>query len=102
MRKGLCIVAILLVLGVYLCAPVFESVDHWDQGPLNGNDIVLNLTAVAFCLGAALAVAHLIRILFRACGTALLIRISPKKCEERLVIISRSSLLLTSPPALRI
>lgn len=101
MRKALCIVAIVLVLAVYLCAPAFESVDHWDQGPLGGNDIVLNLTAVAFCLAAALAVAHVICILFRICGTSL-ITVSREKSEVYLLIISRSPLLLTSPPSLRI
>jgi hypothetical protein len=48
-------VALILLLGVYLFAPVFESVDHWDHFPQSGNDIVLTVLVIVICLGVALS-----------------------------------------------
>lgn len=36
--------AIVLALMVYLCAPLFESVDQWDNFPHQGKDIALSTT----------------------------------------------------------
>ncbi|MBA3915308.1 MAG: hypothetical protein H0X25_15940 [Acidobacteriales bacterium] len=101
LRKRFCLIAIVLVLGIYLFAPAFESVDHWDQGPISGNDIVLNLTAVVFCAAAVLAFAHLICTFFCVCGS-FFVALPREKFEEHFLAISWSPFLLTSPPALRI
>lgn len=101
LRKRLCLIVIVLVLFIYLFAPAFETVDHWDQGPISGNDIVLNLTAVVFCLAAVLAFANLVCSFFRVCGSSFA-PLTYERFEKHLLLIFRSPLLLTSPPALRI
>ena len=91
----------MVVLGIYLFAPAFESVDHWDQGPLSGNDIVLNLAAVVFCLAAVLAFARLICTFFCVCGSSF-VALTREKFQEHFLALSWSPFVPTSPPALRI
>ncbi len=56
-------IAVLLLLAIFLLAPVYECFDHWDKFPRSGNDTVLNLiAAVTFC-GVVLVAG---RSLFRA------------------------------------
>ncbi len=56
-------IAVLLLLAIFLLAPVYECFDHWDGFPRSGNDTVLNLiAAVTFC-GVVLVAG---RFLFRA------------------------------------
>lgn len=43
MRRVSVLIALVLLLGIYISGPFFESVDHWDNFPQSGNDIVLTL-----------------------------------------------------------
>lgn len=58
MRRVLVMVVLVLLVAAYISGPLFETVDHWDQFPQSGNDIVLAvvlaLTLFALCLCAAL------------------------------------------------
>lgn len=51
-------VVLVLLAAVCISGPLFETVDHWDQFPQSGNDIVLGtflaLTLFALCLCATL------------------------------------------------
>jgi hypothetical protein len=40
----------LLLLIIYVCAPVFEHFDRWDGFPQSGQDIILALVLLATCL----------------------------------------------------
>ena len=58
MRRLLATVVLILLLAVCMFGPLFETVDHWDQFPQSGNDIVLTIVFVlvllALCLCATL------------------------------------------------
>jgi hypothetical protein len=64
MRRRLIPIALALLAVVYLCGPAFEAVDHWDQFPRSGNDLVLASVSVLLCLGATLAVTLAVGKLF--------------------------------------
>jgi hypothetical protein len=64
-------IVVLLLLTIFLLAPVYETFDHWDGFPRSGNDTVLNLiAAVTFC-GVVLVAG---RSLFRALTEKLLVK----------------------------
>jgi len=43
-------IVVLLLLAIFLLAPVYECFDHWDGFPRSGNDTALSLiAAVTFC-----------------------------------------------------
>ncbi len=56
-------IVVILLLAIFLIAPVYEHFDHWDGFPRGGDDTVLSLIAtVTFC-GMVLVAGH---SLFRA------------------------------------
>lgn len=69
MRRVSVTVVLLLLLAVCICGPLFETVDHWDQFPQSGNDIVLGtvlaLTLLALCLCATIRLARLVSSISR-------------------------------------
>ncbi len=51
-------IVVLLLLAIFLLAPVYEHFDHWDGFPRGGDDTVLTLIAtVTFC-GMVLVAGH--------------------------------------------
>jgi type VI protein secretion system component VasK len=69
MRRVLVMVVLVLIVTVHISGPLFETVDHWDQFPQSGNDIVLSivlaLTLFALCLCATLRLIRLVSSIFR-------------------------------------
>ena len=69
MRRFSVIVVLVLLVAVYISGPLFETVDHWDQFPQSGNDIVLSivlaLTLFALCLCATLKLVQFISSISR-------------------------------------
>jgi hypothetical protein len=65
-NRRFCQVAVVLLLVTYLFGPAFESIDHWDHFPQSGNDIVLNVIALAACLGAVAVLSRFVVSLVRA------------------------------------
>ena len=63
MRRLLATVVLILLLAVCVFGPLFETVDHWDQFPQTGNDIVLSIVLAvalfAFCLCTTLRIVWL-------------------------------------------
>ncbi len=49
---------ILLLLTVFLLAPVYEHFDHWDGFPRSGDDTVLSLVAIVTFCGVVLIAAR--------------------------------------------
>ncbi len=100
-QRRFCQIAVVLLLGTYLCGPAFESVDHWDHFPQSGNDIVLNCVGIAACLGVVAVLSHLLRglILKPRNESSLLLAPSLEECSHS--AYSRP-FLGSSPPALRI
>lgn len=70
MRRVLFLIALLLLLGTYVSGPFFEAVDHWDNFPQSGNDIILTLvtaaTFFALLLCATIRLVHFISTVYRA------------------------------------
>jgi hypothetical protein len=102
MRTRLVQFAVILLLLVYLCAPLFESVDHWDHFPQSGHDIVLTVMGAALCLGITLA---LMRIVLQAIGAGLATRslvCSASHCPNRSIFRCPPLTQALSPPVLRI
>lgn len=102
MRTRLVQFAVILLLLVYLCAPLFESVDHWDHFPRSGHDIVLTVLGAALCLGITLA---LMGMVLRAIGAGLATRslvCSPSGSLNRSTFHFPPVALGLSPPVLRI
>ena len=54
-RERLIQVALVFLILVSLCGPVFEMFDHWDKFLQGGSDIVLTLLALGICLGLVLS-----------------------------------------------
>lgn len=69
MRRVLVMVVLVLLVVAYISGPLFETVDHWDQGPQSGNDIVLAvvlaLTLFALGLRATLKLVQFVSSIFR-------------------------------------
>ena len=103
MRTRLVQLAVVLLLVVYLCAPLFELVDHWDHFPQSGHDIVLTILGVALCLGIALT---LMRTGFRVIATKLAscgLLVAASSSTDTFIFLSAvPAPLSSSPPALRI
>jgi hypothetical protein len=103
MRTRLVQLALVLLLVVYLCAPLFESVDHWDHFPQSGHDIVLTVLGVALCLGIALT---LMRTVFRVIATKLatcgLLVAASTGTDITIFLPAVPASLVSSPPTLRI
>lgn len=51
MRRRLLLIVLFLLLGIAVCGPLFERVDHWDHFPQHPNDIVTTLTVLVACAG---------------------------------------------------
>lgn len=68
MRRLLATVVLILLLAVCMFGPLFETVDHWDQFPQSGNDIVLSIVLavalLAFCLCTTLRLVWLFASIF--------------------------------------
>lgn len=103
MRTRLVQFAVVLLLVVYLCAPLFESVDHWDHFPQSGHDIVVTVLGVALCLGIALTP---IRAVFKTIATKLatfgLLVAASSSIDTAIFLPAVSASLASSPPTLRI
>jgi hypothetical protein len=74
MRPRLIKLLIILALAVYLCAPLFEMVDRWDDFQQHTGDIALSTSAVITTVGAVVcfALARMRRARFRAVFVAIL------------------------------
>src|SRR5436309_2237949 len=59
MSRFLACLTVVLLLCISLFGPAFETVDHWDNFPQSGDDIVLSLICLVACVGAMLVVALL-------------------------------------------
>ena len=70
MRRVLFLIALVLLIGIYISGPFFEVVDHWDNFPQSGNDIILTLvmaaTFFALLLCATIRLVHFISSMARA------------------------------------
>jgi hypothetical protein len=60
MRRRFAQLAIVLVLTVYICGPVFEHFDRWDHFPQSGPDIVVTLAAIALCFAVGVYFARVV------------------------------------------
>jgi hypothetical protein len=49
MRRTLLLIVLVLLVGIAVSGPLFETVDHWDHFPQD--DILLTGTILAVCLG---------------------------------------------------
>lgn len=103
MRTRLVQLAVVLLVVVYLYAPLFESVDHWDHFPQSGHDIVLTVLGIALCLGIALT---LMRTVFQVIATKLatsrLLVAASSSTDTTVFLRAAPSALASSPPTLRI
>lgn len=56
--------ALVLLLLVHLCGPLFETVDHWDGFAQGGDDFVLSVLGVIVGFGLTLFLASFLRWVF--------------------------------------
>lgn len=69
------IIILLAILLCLICAgPLFETVDHWDNFPQTGNDMVLTLVLVVSLIGAI--------SLFKKCATTALELVARVKTSQ--------------------
>ena len=61
-KRRIAQIVVLLLLTIFLLAPIYEHFDHWDGFPRSGDDTVLTLIAVVTFCGVVLVAA---RSLFR-------------------------------------
>lgn len=57
-KRRIAQIVVLLLLTIFLVAPVYEHFDHWDGFPRSGDDTVLSLVAVVTFCGVILVAAH--------------------------------------------
>lgn len=70
MRRASFLIALVLLLGISISGPFFEAVDHWDNFPQSGNDIILTIAMVATLFAlfvcTTMRLVRLIRSILRA------------------------------------
>jgi hypothetical protein len=98
MRRVLFLIALVLLIGIYISGPFFEAVDHWDNFPQSGNDIILTLvmaaTFFALLLCATIRLVHFISSMARAANENTVLASLPNSCSPV------SALSILSPPKL--
>jgi len=57
-KRRIAQIVVLLLLTIFLFAPVYEHFDHWDGFPRSGDDTVLSLIAVVTFCGIVLVAAR--------------------------------------------
>jgi len=96
MRCRFVLIVLVLLLGIVVCGPLFETVDHWDHFPQHQDDLVLTLTVVVAFFGAW--------FLLTPVAVAVLSRLSDRLIQPaRLIARARPSLItpadLSPPPS---
>jgi protein-S-isoprenylcysteine O-methyltransferase Ste14 len=67
-KRRIAQIVVLLLLTIFLLAPVYEHFDHWDGFPQGGDDTVLSLIAVVTISGVVLvATRSLFRVFLQRC-----------------------------------
>lgn len=87
---------VLLLLTIFLFAPVYEHFDHWDSFPQGGDDSVLSLIAVVTFCGIVLVAS---RSLFRVYLQRHWVKLERWKTPSVLFVFLACRAANESPPA---